>query len=95
MENNIGEQPKELDVPIILDVVDCYYNCQNCVYYVVKYRDKLYRKYSSHWTRIIDGQCAGYGSVDNNYGFHLDKVWDKHFKGKYIRKEFRIIIESI
>lgn len=95
MENNIGGQPKELDVPIILDVVDYYHSGQNGVYYVVKYRDELFRKYSSHWTRIIDGKCAGVSSVDNNYKFHLDKVWDKHFKGKYIRKEFRIIIESI
>lgn len=86
-----NETHSQVDL-VILDIVDFTWNQKQSIYYVVKYGNSSYRKYEGYWTKIIDGKCAGYGSVGNNYQRHLDKIWNNNFKNKKINKEVNITI---
>lgn len=77
----------------LLDVIfDCVTEKELPEYYLVMYKDVLYRKYKNYWTIVIHGNNQGFGSVDNTFSFKLDKEFKKLIGINQVRKKNQLFL---
>ncbi len=89
INNTKGKTTMEL-----LDIIfDCVTEKELPEYYLVMYKDNIYRKYKNYWTLVIYGNNQGFGSVENTFSFKLDKEFKKLIGNNQAKKRISYYYE--